>query len=65
VAAANLKARALEIQKNTLLKQLQKLLAQLENPLLTAPQLEQVKKDLALAQKKYNDLGIPGSAKPS
>lgn len=54
----NLKSRALEIEKNNLIKQLQRLLAQLQNPELTPEQLEQVKVELAEYQKRYHALGF-------
>lgn len=56
--AIDLKARALEIEKNKLIEQLQRLLSRLENPDLTPEQLEKVKADLAECQKRYHALGF-------
>lgn len=57
MAVINLKAKADEIQKSNLLKQLQRLLAQLENPKLTQEQLDRIKADVAACQEKYKALG--------
>jgi hypothetical protein len=53
----DLKARAQEIQRQTLLAELQSLLSKLENPALTREQLDELKLKVAECQKRYAELG--------
>jgi hypothetical protein len=50
-------AKHKDIQRQALMAELQKLLAQLENPQLTREQLDQLKWDVADCQKRYVALG--------
>jgi hypothetical protein len=60
--AIDLKARSQDIQRRKLMAELQRLLAQLENPELTIDQLDRIKQEVGECQKRYAALGYPAAS---